>query len=144
MSKTVTIQSQGDFLRLEVIKYSYPDATDNYDNNWLDIVLTLKMGAFSGQYPAYFQTTDFSQLLGELTKLHENLNGQFSFTTLEQQLVLNFKGDGLGHIQIEGTAEDNAGNGNRLNFEIDIDQTAFPAIIQQLSEITSAFPFIVV
>ena len=35
---------------------------------------------------------------------------------------------------------DNAGNGNKLEFEISFDQTQIPQIINQLEKITREFP----
>jgi hypothetical protein len=51
-----------------------------------------------------------------------------------------FSGDGLGHINIDCKARDEAGIGNTLKFELAIDQTEIQGLIYQLDEILKAFP----
>jgi len=46
----------------------------------------------------------------------------------------------LGHIKISGEALDRAGIGNKLIFEIDIDQTQLQTSVQSLAAAMSAFP----
>ncbi len=139
MSKLITIQSESDFLKIELIKFAYPNSLDTYDKNWLDTIVTLKTGG--GKYSAYFQTSDFTDLHKHLSTLYDNLNTEFVFKTLERQLELNFKTDGIGHIDIIGVAQDEAGIGNTLTFELNIDQTDLPMLIQQIRDVIEEFPF---
>ncbi len=96
--------------------------------------------ALVGSSMPHFLTADFSQFLTQLVNLHDSLNGKAEFQTLEEQLFLELKGDGKGHINIRGEAMDMAGIGNRLIFNILIDQTQFRMSISQLKKITSHFP----
>lgn len=141
MTASITIQEGTDSLKIEVNRFAYSDATDLYDKNWIDVTITLKTGSFSGKYSAYFQTTDLQHLHDELITLHKNLTGEFTFSTLERQLELHFKGDGIGHIEISGIARDSAGIGNTLNFELNIDQTSLPSLIQETHNVIKEFPF---
>jgi hypothetical protein len=140
MEQIFTINNSPDFLKLKILKYAYPEAADEYDSNWLDAKVKIKAGAFSGEYRAYFQTSDFLFLKEKLTFLYHKLDGSFTFTTLEQQLQMNFVGDGLGHISIDCKAQDDAGNGNIFEFELCIDQTEIKNLFIQLDEIIKTFP----
>ena len=140
MEQKFTIKENGQFLEIAVLKYAYPDATDDYDANWLDVMINLKAGAFSGKYSAYFQTSDFLALKDDLQKLYNTLDDGFKFSTLEDQLEMDFVGDGLGHIHIDCKAQDQAGIGNTLEFELAIDQTEIRNLIYQLEEILKTFP----
>jgi len=59
---------------------------------------------------------------------------------LEGQLVLNIKGDGLGHFEVECATTDKPGNGGTLSFSLSFDQTELPRLINELDKITKAFP----
>ena len=69
-----------------------------------------------------------------LSRLYKNLNDTLKFDTIDTGIELTFKGDGLGHFIIYGTASDNP-NGNRLEFELNVDQTYLPTIITNLKEV---------
>jgi len=116
-------------------------AEGTYDKNWLYTSVVVKAGAFNGKYNAYFQTADFQTLRDQLLGLYNDLSSQFQFTTLESQLQLDLRGDGIGHITIDAMAQDEAGNGNILNFQLNIDQTYLQDCIYQLDCIIKDFPY---
>jgi hypothetical protein len=142
MEQLMVIQEGGDYIKVTPLKYAYPSSTDTYDRNWIEVAIKLRAGAFSGEYKAYFQTLDFEKLKGQMQQLYNDLSGSYEFRTLEDQLYMKFSGDGLGHINIECTAQDQAGNGNTLNFEMCIDQTSVKGLMEQLEGITNTFPFL--
>ena len=53
---------------------------------------------------------------------------------------MKFTGDGRGHIALKGLATDAPGTGNRLEFELALDQTYLPSAIGELDEIVRSFP----
>jgi hypothetical protein len=48
--------------------------------------------------------------------------------------------DGRGHVNLNGTIVDRAGDGNRLHFTLALDQTHLRAALCQLDGITAKFP----
>ena len=136
------IQGNGNYLIIEDLKYSYSNDNKEYSNdrNWLNGSITLKAGKFSGKYSAYFQTTDFSSLKEQLGILYNELNGTAKFSTLEEQLEMEFTGDGLGHFQVECKAVDEAGVGSELSFIINIDQTDLKSVMTNLNQLTEDLP----
>lgn len=113
---------------------------DPNDYWWISGEVSVAAGAFSGRFPANFRSPDFPPLREQLEMLYRQLEGTAAFATLEEQLELQFVGDGLGHILIRGKARDLAGTGNRLAFETEIDQTELPAIIAALRLVEIEYP----
>lgn len=132
----------GDLIRLEplhVISYS---SNLDWDKNWIKTKVTAKGGAFSGQYFADFMTTDYELLKRDLLKLNNDFNGQAKFEPLEGELVLQIRGDGLGHFEVHCTACDQPGLGGKLAFGLSFDQTELSRLIKELDAITKLFPII--
>ncbi len=121
------------------LKYAHPEGEDYWDKNWLTVNIQLKVGAFKGVYSCHFQTTDFTYLQKELDKLYGDLSHEFIFSTLEDQLEISFKGDGLGHIWLAGKAMDLSEGTNTLNFEFSIDQSFLPKIIAEIKAVNRTF-----
>ena len=79
-------------------------------------------------------------LKNELIKLYDELNGIAKFNTFESQVEIKIIGDGIGHLNAECKVMDIAGIGNKLEFEINFDQTHIPKILNQLEKINNRFP----
>lgn len=134
------ISENGNFIRIELIKQSNPNAELDWDKNWLKGLVKVKAGVFSGEFKAEFMTVDFVSFKNELEKLYYKLNGIATFHTLESQVEIKIIGDGIGHLNAECEVLDYAGTGNKLIFEINFDQTHIPKILNQLEKITDRFP----
>lgn len=128
------------FLRISVIGFAHPDAELDWDRNWLTSNLTLKAGGFLGKFDCELMTTDFIRFKEQLSKLYEKMNGNAFFDTREEQVAIKIEGDGLGHFRADCTAIDFPGTGNKLEFELNFDQTAIPDLIRQLDSIIHTFP----
>ena len=128
--------------RLEVTVFGYERAAsgDYHDDNWLSVEVSVKCGAFHGKFPAAFLAGELESFHIQLISLHQTLVGTAKFETLESQLELQATGDGSGHIKISGEALDQAGIGNKLIFEIGIDQTQLQTSVQSLAAAMLAFP----
>jgi hypothetical protein len=60
--------------------------------------------------------------------LYEELRGEARLEPIEPHLTLSFAGDGKGHIEVVGTAQNHLGSGTKLSFWLEADQTYLPAI----------------
>lgn len=134
------ISESGNFIRIELIGFSHPNAEMDWDANWVRGFVNVKAGGFSGEFKGDFMTVDFESFKTELTKLYDKLNGIATFNTLESQVEIKIIGDGIGHLSAECEVMDYAGMGNKLEFKINFDQTHIPKILNQLEKITSRFP----
>ena len=134
------IKDSGDFIRIDLLNLTYPNAEDDWDRNWIKSKIKVKAGAFTGVFQAELMTTDFEKFKQEISKLYEKLDGRANFDTLEGQISIKIKGDGIGHFEADCFVMDFAGTGNKLDFEINFDQTMITDIVSQLDNITKVFP----
>ena len=127
-------------IEVNVLGYEREPAGEYYDDNWLQCLVSMQTGGFSGKFSVAFMTEDFSRFLDELSQLYDKLIGKAEFKTIEEQLYILAEGDGKGHIKVHGEAMDEAGIGNRLVFNLDIDQTQLAKTIKELENVVSSFP----
>lgn len=134
------ISENGNLIRIDILGLNYPNAEDDWDRNCLKSIISAKADAFSGNFKADLMTTDFETFKNELTNLYDKLKGIATFNTLESQVDIKITGDGIGHLKAKCEVMDYAGIGNKLEFEIDFDQTQIPKIVNQLENIITKFP----
>lgn len=140
-STTVVIGDAGaDRVVFRAIRRTSPDADDFWDGNWIDSEVELAVGGFRGGYAAYLRSNEFDSFRKGLVEISETLRGEAEFTTMEGQIELRLTTDRVGHIKVTGRAEDQAGIGNRLTFEFEIDQTCLASTIRSLDELLRVFP----
>jgi len=104
---------------------------DNGDG-WFCADVEVVVGGFRGTYSADFNSWAFSNFHAELEKLHRTVSGSAVFTSYERQLELTLSCNTAGQIGVRGEAIDAAGIGNRLGFNLEIDQTYVPTILEHL------------
>jgi hypothetical protein len=125
-------ENESEFARIEV--------TGANGDGWLPSQVTVRAGAFQGEFHSDLDCWAFARFATELRDLHKILKGSATFSTYERQLEMTLTGDGLGHIHIKAEAMDYAGTGNKLMFRLDIDQTYLPKILGELDAIVAAYP----
>ena len=130
----------GDLVRLEPIQLCDDISQLDWDKNWVRTKVTVKGGVFSGQFTADFMTTDFELFKQDLRNLDKDFKGTAKLEPLEGQLLLNISGDGLGHFEVKCKATDQTGYGGKLSFTLSFDQTELSRLINELDNITRAFP----
>ena len=133
-------QSQHERIEVDVLRYEREPVGEHFDDNWLTVQIFVHVGGFNGKIRAAILTDDLPPLLKQLQALYETLAGTAEFTTMEGQLYLLFRGDGKGHIELEGKLADQPGIGNRLHFTLQFDQSQLGASIRELEKVTSKFP----
>jgi hypothetical protein len=132
--------TNNNFVRININGLNHPNAELDWDRNWINSLVTFKVGAFTGNFSANLMTTDFEIFKRELKFLNENLKSSATFEGIESQVKINIKGDGIGHLTITCWLMDYVGTGNELNCELNSDQTQLPKLIKQLENITSEYP----
>ncbi|GAB2775466.1 WapI family immunity protein [Salinimicrobium soli] len=134
------LKEGGDFLRIEVIRLAHPHAKDDWDHRWVKSNVSLKAGGFSGQFACDLMISDFQIFKEQLSALYEKMDGIAIFSTVEEQIDIKIKGDGLGHFEAQCKVMDSPGTGNSLDFELEFDQTFIPQIVNQLEKVIQTFP----
>ena len=119
---------------------AHPDCGDYWDGNWVDSLVELSVGGFRARFIASLRTEEFATFRQQLEPLFESLSGKATFSSMEDWLVIEVSGDGLGHFRADCEARDEAGIGNSLKFTLSFDQTELSSILQGLRAIEDAFP----
>jgi hypothetical protein len=128
------------YLIVKPLYRPYDQCQDEWDGNWVNSQILIRVGGFNGNIMASLRTDEFIRFKEELSKLYSTLKGQASFSSMEHWLTIHVEGDGLGHFEADCVAMDEVGIGNRLQFGLDFDQTDLPGIIKDLDGILRAFP----
>jgi hypothetical protein len=105
---------------------------------WGQVKADVAVRCFGGTITPWVEVSDLRPFLKQLAELHQSLNGSAEFMPLDQQLTLKIVGDGCGHMHLKGTAWSEARHGNRLDFELGLDQTFLSSVIAQLESILNS------
>lgn len=132
--------SNKDYIAVTVQGYERAAIGEFYDDNWLNVVVEINSGAFRGRFFASFQVFEFSDFYDQLQLLYDTLKGKAIFSTLEGQLEISITCNALGNLEVSGFAMDEAGIGNQLNFQFQLDQAYLPKILGELATIVNLFP----
>jgi hypothetical protein len=132
--------SDSEFLSVNITGRSRAGSSDYWDGNWLNAVIEIDAGGFRGLYGAYLRAEELREFREGLARLYSFDIKETKFETMEGQLDINVRGDGLGHFTAECVAVDQAGTGNRLSFTLSFDQTDIPAILRGLDSLVEEFP----
>jgi len=133
-------QSKQERIEVDVLRYERPLRGEYWDDNWLTVEIQVWAGGFRGKIRAAILTGELEKLLSELRPLYERLSGSVNFKAMEAQLILHFVGDGKGHIKLEGEISDQPGNGNRVRFILQFDQSELALSIRELERVMVQFP----
>ena len=106
----------------------------------LHSAVSIQAGGFTGQAQVFCDLQDFTSLLSEMESLYTTLSGTAMLQTMETQVGFTITGDGLGHISLEGFLLDRCGDGNRLEFRLDFDQTLLWHSVSDLRHLTQSSP----
>ncbi|HEY6203915.1 MAG TPA: hypothetical protein VI056_12850 [Candidatus Limnocylindria bacterium] len=129
-------------IQIELVGRAHPEQQDYWDGNWLRTRVKVRAGGFHGEFEPELRVEEFVRLRDGVRVCMTDLRGTFVFETMEDQLEITAKGDGLGHFRAECRAEDVAGIGNELTFTIDLDQTYLPPLASQLDAALKVFPVV--
>jgi len=139
------VANESNFLKVEVLKQSYPESEFEWDLKWFDAKISVKGGSFTGEFNAYMQAGEFVNFRQELQILYDTLIGKASFKSLENQVDIQIIGDGIGHLSATCKVKDSEGEeltiseSSFLSFKIEFDQTHVPKIMNQLKDIELRF-----
>lgn len=128
---------------VEVLYRQFPNSNDFDDGNWVRSGITVDTGTLRGSFECWLCTYDFDNFRRGLVPLYESLQGKAEFHTLEGQLSIELRGDGLGHIDGDVVVVDrDVATTPELKFTLSIDQTYLPKLIAELEEVQQLFPIV--
>jgi hypothetical protein len=95
--------------------------------HWIELV----GGPFQGSLEGSAYMDPYRDFHDDLAKLHQTLSGEVTLDGYEN-FGMTLRGDGLGHIQVEVSANPQTYPSVHLEFEMLLDQTQLPAILASL------------
>src|SRR5262245_25555680 len=107
-------RDQGERVTITVLGREHPNLTDWEDGNWLVCGVKVEAGAWSGSHRASLRSEEFERFLSALRELSRTLRGTAEFSPMEPWIRLQLRGDGLGHVDVSGVADDDVAIGNKL------------------------------
>ena len=129
-----------EFLNVQVTGRSHPSSQDYWDGNWVNADIEIDAGSFRGRYGAYLRVEDLRDFRDAVAHLYSFASKEAEFKTMEEQLQINIRGNGLGHFTADCEALDQAGIGNRLVFSFEFDQTEIPEMLEELEAFVREYP----
>jgi hypothetical protein len=120
--------------RLEVTLLGSPTASGSEGYDWVKAVAHVEVGAFKGELGISICVSDMTRFHDELEVVYKNVAGVAEFKTVEDQLYIKIEVDKLGLVQASGYIIDDIVAGNKLNFNIQFDQTLLWHTISEIDE----------
>lgn len=106
---------------------------------WIDAQVDIAVHGFRGSLWPSLEVCDLEHFLAQLSELHNSVKGSAKLRPIEEQFVLSIEADETGHMLLSGTAWSRATFGNRLEFELELDQTFLNEPISQLCSVLDAW-----
>jgi hypothetical protein len=133
-----------EFLSIQILDRESPESelADYWESNWLVCLVEVRAGGFQATVRCNFQAEDIVRLRDRLTDLSEWKENMADFSTLEGWLTAHFVMDEQGRIAVLGDLVDRPMDGNRLRFELAIDQSFLRPILRDLDCAIEAYPVV--
>jgi hypothetical protein len=120
--------------RLVVTLLGSPTNPKSEGYDWARALVEVEAGAFKGEIEIYICVSDMIRFRDELKPVYKNVAGVAEFKTIEDQLFIKIEVDKLGHVLASGYIVDDFIHGNRLDFNIQYDQTLLRHTISEIDE----------
>lgn len=127
-------------LQLWIHGYQFPEATDYWDGNWLNVTAHCAGEAASVLTSGpILHLSEFQTWLTQCENLNSSLSGVAQLGGIEPELLVSLKSDVGGHISMEVTITPNNLK-QRHWFQYDIDQSYLTQQISQCKKILLSYP----
>jgi hypothetical protein len=114
----------------EYVEFDLPPSLGR--KGFADIEVRIQVSAFSGAIRPWIELHDVQRFEAQLKEVYRSLSGSAELVPREEQFTLKVSALPNGHVLVSGTAWSKATFGNRLEFEIALDQTFLSEPLAQL------------
>ena len=101
---------------------------------WCQTEVEISVQGFFGRIAPWFDANEVARFSHEVASMYKSLNGTAEFKPLEEQLILKLQVTSNGRILAKGEAWSQAKHGNKLEFELGLDQSYLPSFIAGLQD----------
>ncbi|MBV8247041.1 MAG: hypothetical protein JO200_01180 [Comamonas sp.] len=127
---TIHIGSESEYVKITL---GLPFSTEG----WCEASVEIAVSCFHGRIEVWLDAFAIENFAIQLGAVYESLQGKASLLPLEGQFTLVLHAQTAGHIHVDGTAWSKATCGNKLEFELELDQSFLPKVLVQLQEAIS-------
>ncbi len=135
-----------DYFRVDVLSYEYPEATEFYDQNWLNVQIRAQdQASRAGVKGAYLLTFELRDLADGARQLLAERTSEYTLTTVEPILNLSLqKCDELGHyraeIRLQTEFDRHRSSQSIHEYRFVIDQTDLRIMEAQIQKLLQVYP----
>lgn len=119
--------------------YGFPDETSYSGGYGAKGSIEIVAGAYRVNSQHHFTTGELHMFKESLVKCYETLSGIAVLDNAERELEMSISFSTSGKIVITGSFQERPDLGNKLEFEINSDQTFIQSVIQELTAVQRIF-----
>lgn len=135
--------ADGNYLKIDVLDYVYPENDDYWEGNWLKINISLKAGPFEAAYPGQiknYNLLDFKKGLKRELQYANQTNVNAFLDSLKNWIEIKIVSQGNYNYLAQCIACDRPPGGNKLKFTLKLKRDHIETLISEIKMITDAFP----
>ncbi|NVO86572.1 WapI family immunity protein [Hymenobacter terrestris] len=135
-----TIQGIDAFLTISLTEvYGFPDETCHWGGYDARAAIKIQTGGFSVNAEFWTSTGELSELYRQLSDSNEQVAGAISFRSYEEHLNFTAHYNSLGHVIVAGTFSEQDLSDNKLQFEIQTDQSYIQATLIEMKRLVAKY-----
>jgi hypothetical protein len=102
------------------------------DGSGYSVTLRIRSGWIGADYDFYFEEHRLREFIQVLEEVDRTLAGTARLKPTYENQFIQFRGDGQGHVIVEGELTDHGGMEQRVRFAFRTDQTCLRPLISEL------------
>jgi hypothetical protein len=140
MSEAALLKGDNGGIKIEILGYENPNATNVDDSNWLPARLEATGGPFSSSIEIAITAAELAMLCRELTGVTKALTGNVRFETMEGNWTLNLDFERTGTAVVSGMITPSRAQDNSLHYEFRTDPITLEGLVRDLGKMATEFP----
>jgi hypothetical protein len=140
MGAQFTLAAGGDRITVDLSAYENRVPNNEDDANWVDSIVQVRVGTFSGAFRAALTTYELADLHEQLQKALASLSGTVNFKSMEEDLSFTVRFDRRGGACLTGIAQPHRSRQGALHFRLETDQSALTQTLHELEAALRSFP----
>lgn len=134
--------AEREFIAIAILGRGESDVDDYWESNWLSVIVEAHAGGFSANFPSQVHADDFHRFRDSLAEVYRQVAGDAEFRTIDGLLTIRVCVGARGEVEVDGDIIDQPGDGNRLRFHLDLDQSFLESALSQLRQTVKEYPVV--
>jgi len=125
-------RGESEYLKMVLLSRPTDKTVEGYD--WIDALVEIKAGGFFGKANINLTLSDIITFQKDIEGLYRDLSGTAQFKTIENQVGFTVEAARGGQMTFVGFVKDDVSFGNKLTFEMELDQTFLKRTISEVDK----------